>query len=562
MPAKGLNVLSLDSVGTYGLNTQASPSSLEHQWLTEAENIMLDDQGRISSRQGIKQISDTIGTDSSNAYIIKSLAEYKKADGTTEIYCAANGNVYKLNVANSPYTLDVQTFTGTPATKTDSNWQFANFNNQLYGAQSGNVFIQYDGTNWMDVEDTGGYGGPAGITTFDPNCLLGEFGRLWVGGVTEANDVLYYSDTLIAHKWASGSAGSVDLKTVWGGDEIIALAGFMGKLVIFGKRNIAIYNSPTDPATMVLDEVIKGVGCVARDSVQVVGDDVIFLSNTGLRSLSRTKIQDKMPLTSFSENIKDALATHIVDADMSQVKAQYCICGGYYLLSFPDRNFAYAFDFKRLNPDQSPRITTWNFDYNKTLRSLLSTSDGKMYVGLGDDDYKGRVGQYTGYYDVERNDVTATYGTQSACETAGNVWESTNSKCWDTQNYTYQANFKTVWLDFGDSSVAKLLKRFLIVISGGKNMTASLNVFRDYESVADSETFSLTPNITGAEYLWGKSTSLYGQAKFAPSMQPSEYKLSLGKSAKVVRLGMIGTINGFKASIQNMTVWAKQGKIR
>ena len=89
------------------------------------------------------------------------------------------------------------------------------------------------------------------------------------------------------------------MKSVWGFDEIVALESFNGKLIIFGKNNIAIYNDPFDPSatTFALDEVIQGVGCVARDSVQAFGDDVLFLAADGVRSLNRTKIQDKMPLT-------------------------------------------------------------------------------------------------------------------------------------------------------------------------------------------------------------------------------------------------------------------------
>jgi len=68
--AKPITPLVLDSIGIFGLNRQASPSSLEHQWLTTANNIMLDDRGRITTRKGIKQITDTIGSSSSNSYIV------------------------------------------------------------------------------------------------------------------------------------------------------------------------------------------------------------------------------------------------------------------------------------------------------------------------------------------------------------------------------------------------------------------------------------------------------------------------------------------------------------
>jgi hypothetical protein len=561
--AAPIQPLVLDSIGIYGLNKQSSPSSLEPQWLTEADNVMLDDKGNVTTRKGIRQITDLIGASSSNSYIVKSLGEFRNSTGSSTIFAGSNDKIYKMNTSNTPYTLDAQTFTGTPQTLTDGNWEFCNFNDKFYGVQSSHTPIYYDGTNWMDLADASGFSAPSGVTTFDPTSCLGGFGRLWVGGVAEANDVVYYSDTLIGHKFQTGAAGYVDMKTVWAGDQVTALASFMGKLVIFGKRNIAVYNSPDDPSasTFELDEVIRGVGCVARDSVQALGDDIIFLSNSGVRSLQRTMVKDKMPLMDLSLNIKDEITTHIVSADMAQVKGQYCLCGGYYALSFPDRNITYVFDFKGGTGD-APRITTWNFSTSKAPRSLLSTTDGVMYIGGGYSDYKGRVSTYTDYYDVEKTDVTTTYTTSSACTTAGHVWESTNSKCWETTNSTYQADFKTVWLDFGDPSRAKLLKRFLAIISGGKNMDVTMNWYRDYKVTADSGSFTLSPTASGTSYLWGGSTSLYGAAKYAPAFQPAEYKLSLSKSAKVLRMEMKGTVNGFKASLQQMIIWAKQGKIR
>ena len=111
MPSKPLQPLVLDSIGIYGLNRQASPSSLEHKWLTTANNIMLDDRGRISTRKGIKQISINI-TDhaTANTLRIKSLGEFRNITGTSTIFCGAGANVFKLNTSNTPYTLDAQTF--------------------------------------------------------------------------------------------------------------------------------------------------------------------------------------------------------------------------------------------------------------------------------------------------------------------------------------------------------------------------------------------------------------------------------------------------------------------
>ena len=569
MASKPIQPLVLDSIGIYGLNRQSSAASLPPQFLTTANNIMLDEKGRVTTREGIKQITnnvhtgslDTDGNPTTNTLIVKSLGEYISATGATTLFTGAGANIYKINVANTPYTLDAQTFGGSATTKTDGNWQFTNFNNQFYGVQAGNQPINYDGTTWKDLEDVGSYHKPTGVTTFTPSCILGDYGRIWVGNIGENKDVVYYSDTLIGQTFNGGASGSVDLKTVWSGDEITALASFMGKLVIFCKNNIVIYNDPWDPAaaSFQLDEVIEGVGCVARDSVQVIGDDIVFLSSSGVRSLARTMVQDKMPLTDLSLAIKDEIRTNIVTADLNKVKGQYDLSTGTYLLGFGGKNILYVFDFKSTTPEGAPRITTWNFDSKKNPGALLSTDDF-LYIGLGATTNFGKVATYSGFYDVEKKDVTATYGTSSACTTAGHTWESTTSKCYQDVDNTYQADFKTTWLDFEQPGITKFLKRFLAIWSGGKNMNVTLNWFRDYNVTPTSANFTLDPTTGGVNALWGQAK--YGNSKYAPAFQPTEYKVSMSKAAKVVRLQIIQTVSGFKASLQNISIWAKQGKIR
>ena len=572
MAAKPLQPLVLDSIGIYGLNRQSSPASLPPQWLTTANNVMLDEKGRVSTRKGIKQVTNNISSSATaNTLIVKSLGEYRSATGATTLFAGAGANVYKINTGNTPYTLDVQSFSG-GTTKTDGNWQFTNFNNQFYGVQAGNQPINYSGSAWLDLEDVGSYAKPAGVTTFTPSCVLGAFGRLWVGNIGENRDVVYYSDLFIGQKFHGGSSGFLDLKNVWAGDEIVSINSFMNKIVIFGKNNIAVFDGPWDvnyavtTSTFGLNEVIEGVGCVARDSIQLIGDDIVFLSSSGLRSLSRTMVQDKMPLTELSLAIKDELRTNIVTGNMASVKAQYDLSTGSYLLGFPDKNIVYVFDFKAKTPDGVPRITTWNFETNKNPMSFLST-DTNLYIGGGAASYGGRVGIYDGYYDVEKEDVTAAYANQTVCVNAGHTWESGTSKCFEDIDNTYQADFKTVWLDFEQPGISKFLKRFLGIWSGGKNSNVTLNWYRDYSVVPTSANFTLDPTASGVSYLWGKSTSLYStpaqaKAKYAPAFQPAEYKVSMSKAAKVVRLELIQTVSGFKSALQNITIWAKQGKIR
>ena len=64
MASKPIQPLVLDSIGIYGLNRQSSAASLPPQFLTTANNIMLDEKGRVTTREGIKQITNNVHTGS------------------------------------------------------------------------------------------------------------------------------------------------------------------------------------------------------------------------------------------------------------------------------------------------------------------------------------------------------------------------------------------------------------------------------------------------------------------------------------------------------------------
>ena len=53
MPAKAITPIPLSGMGSSGLNTQAQDSTLGPEWLTQADGMVFDLQGRIASRKGI-----------------------------------------------------------------------------------------------------------------------------------------------------------------------------------------------------------------------------------------------------------------------------------------------------------------------------------------------------------------------------------------------------------------------------------------------------------------------------------------------------------------------------
>jgi len=327
-----------------------------------------------------------------------------------------------------------------------------------------------------------GFTAPEGVTAFTPTCSLGYYGRLWVGGITEEKDVLHFSALLDENTWwtAHGEvnnlndAGYIDLKTVWGKDDIVAIHAYAGKLVIFGKNNIAIYNSPTSLIGMHLDEVIRGIGCVARDSIQSVGDDILFLSDTGVRSLTRTAEFDKLPMKEISVSIKSELISNIRAG--GKITSTYLIDEGMYLLSFAAREEIYVFDLTYTTEINTPRITKWVWKEERYPTALAYSEDYGFLMGQ----QGGRVATYGGYWDRD----------------------------FDGSLVPYKGSISSVWVDLGQGVQASILKRILVVIAGGQDTNVSLRTYKDFStSPLSSYSFDANPTLTGVPAHWAGATS-------------------------------------------------------
>ena len=538
--AKELTYQPLSDIGINGLNTQDNPATLNPSYLTKAENVVIRESGRIAFRKGFKQKVAPSGT------AISSLIEHNDY-GTNKVFASYGTSIYTIdftapNAAFPSSGADVKHTVANSSGK----WQFINFNNRLTCIHENIVPQRYDGSQssgskWAAFDNAHR---PSSVTSaqFKPSCGMGFYGRLWVGGVAESKDVLYYSSLLDADDFrttpenGASNGGLIDLKTVWGSDDIVAIHPFFGKLVVFGKNNIAIYNNPNVIGSMALDEVIQGVGCVSRDSVQPIGDDLVFVSSTGLRSLARTTEKDKLPMLDLSLNIKDTLIRNI--GQSTNIKSVYVENEGIYILSFVDNNINYVFDFKHATPNGAPRITAWTFNNDREPASLAYTELYGLLVGQKD----GGLAGYQGYYD---------------CDLAANGTTVTN--------VSYVSSIATTWVNLGESVAASLLKRLFLVLEGGSGASLGLKWYKDYSPTPSPTTqITLNPVTTGTTVLWGASTSLYGKAgvTYKPVYGLQEYRTSLTGSAKNLKIEIDITSNGFDASLQDLTLLHKQGKIR
>jgi hypothetical protein len=517
--AQPIQTFSISAPGFYGLNTQDSPLDLASGFALVATNCVIDQYGRIGSRKGFTRLNSSTGNLGANDVGV--MHELVQTDGTLTVLFAGNNKLFKLGTSNAVTELTYGGG-GTAPTITASNWQCASLNGITYFFQTGHDPLIYDPavstTTYRRVSEKSGYAGTVPLG----NLAISAFGRLWVANTSSDKTTVTFSDLLTGHIWTGGTSGSLNVNQIWpnGADEVQALAAHNGFLFIFGKRQILVYQGATTPSTMTLYDTIGGIGCMARDSVQTTSSDVIFLSNSGIRSLMRTIQEKSAPERDLSKNVRNDLMTDVAAQTLANIKSVYSEREGFYLLTMPSNKSVYCLDTKVILQDGTSRVTTWD---SITPTSLLSRRNGDLYIGKN-----GYVCSYSGYLDHES---------------------------------TYRMMYYTNNADLGNVNQVSILKKISAVVIGGTSQTVSIKWGFDFKANYLSANASIP----------SQGVAQYGIAEYGANGSPVAYYsdgialqtlvVSASGSGKVVQTGYESEINGAQLSIQKIEIQAKNGKI-
>ena len=115
------------------------------------------------------------------------------------------------------------------------------------------------------------------------------------------------------------------------GDPITGLVSFREELFIFTEESVYKL-SGSSIADFVLNPVTRDIGCIAPDTIQEVGTDVVFLAQDGLRLLSATTRVGDMNFANISKSIQSEFNTFkTLNTSYSSIiirgKSQYRILG-------------------------------------------------------------------------------------------------------------------------------------------------------------------------------------------------------------------------------------------
>ena len=512
--AQELNSINLVAPAFKGINTEDSPLAQDPSFAEVADNAVIDQRGRIAARKGLSVIT-TNKTELGSAKI-RAIKEFKNDAGTTKVFSVGNNKIL-----SGTTTLADETPGGYSISA--DNWKMVNFNDSIYFYQRGYQPLIYNtvasgtsgGAN-SDVVTLSSVNSAAGLTSsMYGNEVLAAYGRLWAADFSADKSTVYWSDLLAGHIWSGGSSGSIDISKVWpdGYDEIVALSAHTNHLIIFGKRSVVVYSGATAPASMTLADTVSGVGCVDRDTVQATGTDVLFLSQTGLKSFGRTIQEKSMPLSSLSGTItKDIIATLVAETDF--FRSVYHPEENFYLLTFVSEDLTFCFDVRGTLDNGSYRATRWP---GTGFTSYNRQDNGTLLIGSAQG-----IGKYSGYQD---------------------------------NSAAYRFQYTSPELAFGDPAKLKFLKKLRPTIFGGENSDIFFRWAYDFKSSSSSATITLSSDAT-SEY----NVAQYNIDQFTAGTFTSRNTVNTGGSGGTLSINMESDINGKEMSLQEINVLALLGK--
>lgn len=438
--------------GNQGLNTEMSPFQSSQDFALRADNTVIDAVGRLSSREAFSDyvfrtdltepydIVRMDALDSGSVFGIAALG--RTVVNTSKTTSGMNDSVsYDLGLAD--YTsyvgvhIDGDFVAEVPSirpTNGIANCQLVPFKDAMYVFSKGEAPMVFDGTTGTKLSDAANYLPPEtddGVIAEELNgdVACAAYGRLWVSGVNDDYNTIYYSDLLIPEQWYDGkgtptddqnTAGIINVSEYWptGEDQIQGIAAHNGFLVIFGRKSILIYSGAQgDPAGedgLKLEDAIRDVGLINQDAMCNVGTDHLFVDYLGVRALGRVIQEKSTPMAEPSMNVATEIRDMVYD-NTDTVRMFTLPRHSLALCLFPEIQEAFVFQLGQPSVSGGLRVTRWTgcdfFDsvtayVEDGFKSLLAGRNGRGICR-----YKG-YDQPTSYNVVYESPVINATGNQ------------------------------------------------------------------------------------------------------------------------------------------------------
>jgi hypothetical protein len=555
--------IALTTPAFQGVNTEDSPLTQDVTFALRANNAVIDVYGRIGARKGFfteaKSIDLTNVTSYSGIYTSTkvNIGSISHSEGL-DVICVAEveyyGSITDTAVATERFLCQLQgtalvALTHSAGALASINTvegklaQIVNFAGQYFVFVQGQEAVEVAGTSATLLKDGAGFLPPQDDTGNLTNGITGgvacsAYGRLWISGVGGNFQEIWYSDLGDARVWYDGkavpteplnTAGGLDVSQYWpsGRDSIKNIKAHNNGLVVFGRNSILLYgNAQGDPAAIggiFLQDAITGMGLVSRDAVVETGVDLLFVDDSGVRSLGRTMQEQSVPVGDITANVRSDITSKIAGTvDKSSITLAYWPSEALIVCNFSSEGYAYAIDARRPSGTGGSRITTWTevlFD-----RSVYYEEGNDTYVLLG-----GKAGD-------------------SICRYTGQV---------DAGETTYQFTYESTPLSFGDSVRQKFPKKVNVTTIGSTQPTNATVRWGFGGKLEYSKAITSDAN---APAFWGESQwgeALYGSAEGVLG----RHRVNTKGSGAYVSVGVDATIEGGEFSIQELNLQLLIGRV-
>ena len=258
-------------------------------------------------------------------------------------------------------------------------WDAQVFNNQLY------IVVEYDsGTirHWYND-----------VVITDSNCpntnsitIVSE--KVWA---IKDDGTIHYSASGDPTDWtktsdAGGSAGLPTGRESVGDSEPLALGSYKSRLVVFNSDNTQIWRTDVDPANISIETTLGSVGSQWPTCVQVVGDDLFFLTDAGFRSIGQQIYTGNLQDTDVGSPIDELVHAKLVastrvgtTATLEPGSAFYNGLGQY--MCFIDKEI-FVFTFARMS-----KVTAWSRYLTPYTIQAITPYGEYMFIRMNDNIY-------------------------------------------------------------------------------------------------------------------------------------------------------------------------------
>ena len=456
-----------------GLVLNKSQFEMEPGEAMELRNFEPDVGGGYRRISGFTKFNTNEITSGSTTGAILMSAVYKD-----QVIAARGTEVFKVPTSNGSVT---QIDSGRTSA---GRYDFDTFNidgtDRIIWADGANNASHYDNSSVTDVNGTGAPANPKFVKIFKNHAI-------YAGMSAATQKIIFSAPYAVGEFSAAKGAGSISVTST-----ITGLKVFREQLYIFCEN--AIFRlAGNSLADFQMQPVTTNVGCIAPQSIQEVGGDLVFLAADGLRTVAGTEKIGDVELGVISRPIQRRFTELNYNTVAEKISSVVIKAKTQYRIFFADQG---------AESDCSGVIAVFRGD-----RWEYSDMRG-IKPNCGDSGYISDVefivhGGYDGYVYKQESGSTFT-----------NASDSTIS---------LEARFKSAHLTMGDPGIRKRFHRVILNYRPEGSLATNLGLEYDFGSQDVQNPNSIPFSEVADLALYGSSTygsSIYGGAEFILVRQP------------------------------------------